>query len=392
MSRGGRWVGMCLFCLALGGCMGNGSSLLPKMESPAGDITEPNARLARSQRPEGGVSLSRPTGLSPAEQTTSSATTAESGTQQTTLRPGQNHMTAKAWVNGKPIFDDEVMYRVGPEMRRIQSLPEPRRSEVLNEMFGQALETLIDEEVAYQDGVAKLEKANPRALDKLRAFMNKEIDKQLGRWEKSGITPEQIREIEPVHRRVFQRNFLSSEYVRSKVMPFVESIVGLEEIKGYYEDHKNEFQNVDKVKWQHVFIASGPGNRYATPADARRFAEQLLATLGAPEDFSKLIRYDDGLALANAGEGVGQRRGEIRPAELEETLFRLSPGEVGPILEGPNGIHLVRVVKREYAGQIPLNEETQKAIRRKLQLQLSDREYKRVVREMRARAIIQKDN
>ena len=42
----------------------------------------------------------------------------------------------------------------------------------------------------------------------------------------------------------------------------------------------------------------------------------------------------------------------------------------------------------EYAGQVPLNEQTQKAIRRKLENQLADREIRQLTRELRERSVI----
>ena len=52
------------------------------------------------------------------------------------------------------------------------------------------------------------------------------------------------------------------------------------------------------------------------------------------------------------------------------------------------GVHLVRVTKRENAGQLPLDDQVQKSIRKKLENQLADREYRRIVRELRTRAVV----
>src|SRR5581483_12389810 len=111
MSRGCRWIGVGLIGLsglAVPGCLGlgdHGAELLPKAENPAAQIApqeSPAPRLARSQRPEG-VSLSRPR---PADH----APAPDPGIAQTSLspRPGVQ-MNVRAWVNGKPIFEDEVL-------------------------------------------------------------------------------------------------------------------------------------------------------------------------------------------------------------------------------------------------------------------------------------------
>src|SRR5439155_24113144 len=140
----------------------------------------------------------------------------------------------------------------------------------------------------------------------------------------------------------------------------------------------------DKVQWQDVFIAVGP--KYPTPADAKRFAEDLIARCRTAEDFAKVLTYDEGDSKFRGGEGLGQRRGEIRPPELEPTLFQLKDGQIGPVFELPTGVHIYRLVKREYAGQLPLNDATQKAIRRKLENQVAEREIRQLVRELRDRS------
>ena len=53
------------------------------------------------------------------------------------------------------------------------------------------------------------------------------------------------------------------------------------------------------------------------------------------------------------------------------------------------GVHIFRVLKREYAGLTPLDEKTQLLIRNKLRGDIYEREYKRIVRELKARSTIE---
>ena len=54
-----------------------------------------------------------------------------------------------------------------------------------------------------------------------------------------------------------------------------------------------------------------------------------------------------------------------------------------------NGFHVVRLVKREHAGLKPFDEKTQTAIRNTLQTQAWEREYQRVLRELKRKASIE---
>src|SRR5260370_29391985 len=77
-------------------------------------------------------------------------------------------------------------------------------------------------------------------------------------------------------RRQFERNFLSMEYIKSLIWTKMDKI-GHQDIREYYEQHRNEFQTVDGVKWQDLFIALGP--QHPTLASARLFGEHLAARL-----------------------------------------------------------------------------------------------------------------
>jgi len=216
-----------------------------------------------------------------------------------------------------------------------------------------------------------------------------EFDKTLERMRKAKVTESVIREIEPAARRMMERNLISSEYARSRIKPIVDTRIGLMEVREYYETHLNEFQSEDKVVWKDVFIPLSPN--HPTIDVLKRFAEDLANRCRNEADFNKLIAFD---GLGKNGEGLGQRRGEIRPSELEKILFEMRPGTIGPVVAFPTGVHLIWLTNREHKGQLPLNDEVAKIIRKKLEKEVADREYRRLVRELRVRAVwrVEKDS
>jgi parvulin-like peptidyl-prolyl isomerase len=94
-------------------------------------------------------------------------------------------------------------------------------------------------------------------------------------------------------------------------------------------------------------------------------------------------------ALGDAGEPPGRKRGEIRPAEAEAVLFGLKDGQVGPVIELPTGFHVVKLVHRDFAGQMPFDEKVQKQIRDKLRNDLFQKEMKKIVVDLKRRAVIE---
>src|SRR5262249_24918937 len=129
--------------------------------------------------------------------------------------------------------------------------------------------------------------------------------------------------------------------------------------------------------------------RFRDRAEARRFGEQLINQARAGTDFQKLaLQYDQGDSRYRDGEGYGQRRGEIQPPEAEQYLFQMKSGDFG--LNGmANGVHVFRVVKRDRAGVLPLDDKLQTTIRNKLKYDVWEREYKKIVAGLKARATIE---
>jgi parvulin-like peptidyl-prolyl isomerase len=170
-------------------------------------------------------------------------------------------------------------------------------------------------------------------------------------------------------------------------------LITFDDIREYYEAHKEEFQTSDKVEWQYMFIEyneRGAGARHKSREDARRFAEHLRQRIASGEDFAKLAEsFDDGFSKQLKSVGVGNKRGEIKPAELEEPVFATKAGQVGPVVEAASGFHLFRVVKREYAGVRPFDEKVQTQIRNRLRNDAAGREYKRLIEALRAEATIE---
>ena len=407
MSQGWRWMTAGLLCVQAAGLAGCGSTQTAAMpvqrESLAADLArEESPRLARLQQPETpplkvpAINVP-PMPLAPLTQAenpalaplpTTGVPELPSGAKQISLTgPRPNKIMVRAWVNGKPVFDDEVMQNIPRSaFQQLAKMSEAQRAEKITELFNQTLDQLVEQEVIYQEAIRKLEK-NRTTLDKLKTLAEEDFEKQLRKIRQSGVPEDQIKEFQRQMRRSMERSFIAMEYMRSRIFPLINQGIGFQEIKDYYDAHPNEFQKIESLKWQDVFLAVGP--QRPTLADARRDAEDLIAQCRTGADFIKLVQYDDGASKFNGGEGLGSRRGEIRPAELEEHLFKLRDGEIGPVVELTTGVHIIRLVSRAPGGQLPLNEAVQNQIRSKLRNQLADREYKRIVRELRGRSVIE---
>jgi hypothetical protein len=304
----------------------------------------------------------------------------------------------RATVNDVPIFDEEVQANGYQFLESIKGLPEPERTKKRREIYKEVLDQLIERELLIQDAQARLKKAGPAVLQKLQDAAEKEFDR---RWVKSmksstgmstddalkdflrkqGLSLDMIR-------RQWTRQFISSEYLRNRVMAKLDKL-GHEQMLEYYDAHADEFKQDDAVEWQDLFV-SAAGGKYPSREAARQMAEQIVARLKSGEDFAALCKqHDDGDASFRNGAGIGKKRGEIQPPDCEEHLFSMKAGDVGPIIEGANGYHVFKLVKRDFAGKKPFDVETQKDIKGKLRAAMYEREAKTIVNDLKRRAVIE---
>ena len=179
---------------------------------------------------------------------------------------------------------------------------------------------------------------------------------------------------------------MAQEWLRQLVHSAINRL-GHEQILEYYQKHPEEFKVADSVIWEDIFIDA---NKFPNRSAARQFADQLAAKARAGANFQELVnKHDQGDSSYRNGEGYGRHRGEIKPPEAEAILFKMKDGQIGPVVELTNGFHIIRLAKREYAGQKPFDEKIQAAIRNKLEYQVFEREQKRLLADLKRKATIQ---
>ena len=314
----------------------------------------------------------------------------------TTLADGLVAVRVVAYVNKTPIFESELRDSVAHRMGEVAELVEPQRSEKLHALEKAELDKLIEREVIYEEAYARIKKLKPSALDDLKKEAKKDFDKRMREMKKiyKLQTDEQVKEFFNANgmsleglRRQLEHAFISNEYMRNLIFPKIQTIP-LREVHEYYDKHPEEFQQEDRVKWQDIFLDT---NKFANRVAAKQFADQVALRLRKGEDFKKvseeLTKQGCNMSLGDAG--VGEQANEINPPELSAALFRMKPKEVADPIEMPGGFHIVRVNERTYKGRKPLDAKTQNEILVKLQNAMADREFKKLVDEMKGKVVIQ---
>ncbi|MFN5289289.1 MAG: peptidylprolyl isomerase [Planctomycetia bacterium] len=306
-------------------------------------------------------------------------------------KPGQKTTGSNivAIVNGEAVLEEEVRLSLSQGIGE-SSLGEQARRKA-------AITQLVEREIVIQDAQNKLSK-NPQAkkfLDKLQELATKEFDRYIRLLKDRNKIPtdedfQAMLESQGMSldllRRQSERNFMATQYMQSRIMPSLDRI-GHKQIRDYYDSHKEEFQISDSVEWKDIFISF---RNSGSKEEALKLAQVISERAKKGEDFAKLSKeYCHGDGAFRGGEGIGRKRGEIKPVQVENYLFSMSDGEVGPLVEIPTGIHIIKLVKREFAGLRTFDEKIQKQVRDKLRNEAAQFEMKRIVTDLKRQSVIE---
>jgi parvulin-like peptidyl-prolyl isomerase len=296
-------------------------------------------------------------------------------------------------VNGEPIPNDQLLSAVLPKLVRLHR--EPEAAKQIQELLDKTRDQFIDREVLYQEAVRLLQADNPRGLKQLETLQQADFDKRMREHkEKNSMSDEQFLEnlrrsgvsMDDLRRNA-RREFIADEYLRSRVWPIIQRETTYPELFAYYEQHAAEFHRQDSVDWEDIFIAIG-SKRNPAWEDAQRSAKSVTSRLRHGEPLAQLLDQDDGDSKSRGGDGLGHERSQIDPPQLEQRLFKMKAGQVA-LVKIATGYHVIRLTRRVHAGQIPFNNETREVITARLRREIAERESKRVVRELRAKAVIE---
>jgi hypothetical protein len=302
---------------------------------------------------------------------------------------------------GNIVTDQEVWEAVRQRMGEyIYPIDGPNGKEVRRDdakekaIYYEELRRIIERELVLDEMWTRLKKAKPGAIDEIKEAAGKMADRQLLEFKKmykvksddefQAILATQQLTL-PGVRRQLERQMMAEEYVRTMIKDKIRGI-GLAQIRGYYDRHPEEFRTEDRVKWLDIFVSV---NRFPTVRAAYDHALAVQQKAAGGADFLALVKeHDHGVAARQNGEGIGQKRGEIRPADVEETVWSLKAGQVSGLIETPTGYHIVKIAERDHAGVKPFTAAVQDEVRKKLSRQLVEQERAKLVEDLWWRGVV----
>jgi peptidyl-prolyl cis-trans isomerase SurA len=289
-----------------------------------------------------------------------------------------------ARVGSNSVYEREVREAVNQHGELFSMEPKDRKVKE-KELYKEELRKLVEREVILNELFGILnEKRHVSTLKKLKDAAATEAGKHLKEMRKI-FRIESEEEFESFLngmglskaglRRHYERGFMMGAYLGERVRP-IQKNIGPSEIRKHYDEHPNEFEIEETVKWQNLFVRA---DRFEKADDAKNYADKLVDRV-RKEDFAKLIKFDEGISKDFGGFGIGQRKGEINPPELEPIIFEMKQGEVKLVPFGC-GYHIIRIAERN-SKQRPFDEEVKEEIRKKLTNMIAESEYRKIVEEL----------
>jgi len=239
------------------------------------------------------------------------------------------------------------------------------------------LELLIDEKIAQAKikelGIKVADRQVDNFLEKMKRDNQWTQEDLVAGLEKEGLSYEKYRERV---RRDIERAQLIEYEVRSKI------IIRDEVIQKYYEDHRGTFGVAEKVQLAGIFLMRKNMKSEEEMRELYKKAQDISAKLKAGADFSQMAaNFSEGPG-ANQGGDLGQFTVDHLEAGLKSVVEALPEGGISDPLVRPNGIQIIKVVKKQ-TGKLRSLEEMKEAIYGILYQEEVNRRYQAWIKELR---------
>lgn len=381
-----RWLGAAsLVAFASVGCAaGPLAQLIPRAQAP----DEPKAPLGKIV-----ITESLPDPLAPAAPKTPIQPASATGSVRKELSALSSPLRDKqiqvaAFIGTDVVItDDEVWQMVrqrAPEYMELFGAEQVAKEKAV---YKEELRKLIERELIILELVSRMKKN--KAEDKIEA-LNDHAREQATRRLNDYRKQRKVDEADFV--KVLKAQGLTYNGIRRQlerdalVQVFLEQMlkdksrfVTLNDLWDYYTVNPKEFAVDEKIKWLDCFVSF---QRFKTTDDAKEYAQNLWKQATAGGDFVEIIKKSShGDSVLRNGEGLGTKKGEFQPAELESIILELPEGQVSPLLQTATGYHIAKVVESRKAGTREFDGKVQAEIRAKLTKQLQEKEFSRMVDE-----------
>ncbi len=258
---------------------------------------------------------------------------------------------------------------------------------------GEAIEKIWETDKTVE--LAKEKALEAAIFNKVQLIKAKELGVSLDQAERDALTAQKDQYINTVGRETFNKELAKAGLTEESYTKLLEEYrltdklsnkiisesdeytVSQQQIETYYENNKQQFENIQVTAKHILFSIIDNVTREPLPEqeqeEARKKAEEIYARLKAGEDFDKLMNeYSEDPGLAEYPDGYTFGTGKMVP-EFEVAAFSLEPGEMSEIVKSDFGYHILKIEDKQV--DYYSLEETEDFIRQTL---LREKYYKQI--------------
>ncbi len=161
------------------------------------------------------------------------------------------------------------------------------------------------------------------------------------------VTPEQVKAYYELHKDKFRvPEKVKMEFVLLSAANLIGDVsVSDEEVQAFYDQNQEKFQGDEQREASHILIGFGIGATDEDKAKAKEEAEMLAAQLAAdPKRFEELaVKHSQDPGSASKGGSLGSfgRGAMVKP--FEDAAFSMEVGQISDVVESEFGYHIIRL-------------------------------------------------
>jgi len=260
---------------------------------------------------------------------------------------------------------------------RLRNMAPEEKKAFLEKAADGFLDRLIDRKLqlaaARKNGVSATEEEVRAAIDDIRKSYGFSMEEFRAALKREGFR------YEDYTRRIAEQITIQ-KYVRFEI--YSKTVVSDREVEEYYEKHRDEFPLRMLFRFSEIRIKAPPGDTEEARGLVRRISEMAAQGIDFKEIMERIGPDDRVTFLPDTGYIAAD---ELR-SDFVEALRGLKAGDVTAPIESADGIHVLKVIKM----QSPVSVEVIKDnIRELLANKVSEERYRKWVRSLRRRAMIE---
>ncbi|MCC6798446.1 MAG: peptidyl-prolyl cis-trans isomerase [Candidatus Hydrogenedentes bacterium] len=287
-----------------------------------------------------------------------------------------------ATVDKEAILMSDLMEELGPQLREIraQATSQADLDRIVAEKMQETLDQVIDNRLLLREGQLAGVSIEETTIDQRVEEMKKATSNLQEELDRMGMSITDFRE------RIKKQMIARTMAVRKTAELEKGIAISESEVAQYYQDNKEKFTHAERSRCSQIFLPAS--NELAERDKVKAQAEQLKDEINNGADFADLAIEHSKAPGAEDGGIIGWvQKGDL-VGRLDEAAFTLGEGEVSDVIESDQGFHILKVEKKEAAGEATLDE-VRKDIEPELRRAAAAEKFKKWMEDLRKRSKVQ---